>query len=70
MIENYLNISKKYWDLVPSVAPPFVQKRIEFLVKSGYLRQAGSSITRKTFMVIGGTEEYDRGSEMLLEALI
>jgi hypothetical protein len=69
MKDNYLNINRKYWDLVPGRTPEFVRKRIECLVKSGFLRMAGTSATRISYLVIGSSDEYDRGGELLLEEM-
>lgn len=65
---NYIEVSRRYWNVFLSEAPPFVRKRIENLVKAGFLSYAGSTGLRTTYTVVGGADEYQRGSDLMISA--
>ena len=65
---NYIEVTKRYWNVFLGEAPPFVRKRIETLVKAGFLSYGGTTGMRTTYTVVGGAEEYQRGSDLLISA--
>ena len=63
---NYIEVTKKYWNLFRGEAPPFVSRRVDCLVKAGYLSHGGTTGLRTTYYVTGGADEYERGSELMI----
>jgi hypothetical protein len=67
---NYLEVTKTYWSVFLRASPPFFRKRLEYLMKSGYLTPAGGDKYRSLYRITGGRDEYERGSSMLMDAAI
>ncbi len=65
---NYLEVTPKFWQVFRSEAPEFIRKRVDALVKAGFLTPAGGSGLRTTYAVTGGPNEYERGAELLISA--
>lgn len=63
---NYIEVGRKYWELFRGEAPEFVRRRVDVLVRSGYLAFAGTTGLRTTYQVIGSTPEYDRAAEIMI----
>lgn len=67
---NYIEVSRAQWHAVLAECPVFVRRRIEALVKSGYLTPAGGGGLRTSYRVTGGPDEYAVASDIILKAAI
>ena len=67
---NYIERPRGYWNVFRNEAPDFVNRRVDALVASKFLEPSGQTGHRSTYAVIGSTDEYDRGGEILIKSFL